>query len=285
MVRPVTAGLNGSPESVAAAHWAAGEAQMRGLPLKLVYAWEWLPKHLPPTPSEPAGEQHWPDRMMDQTAKDIASRQPDLQITVETIENLPDPALLDVAKESELLALGSRGLGTVAGFFAGSVGLAVVAKAERPVVLVRAVDEPGTGEASGTPREVLVGADLGHPCEAVIEFAFDFAAVHKAPLRAVYAWHSPPSYGYIPDGIDFRVEEREALATVLRPLHKKHPDVTVHDQVVFERPAQHLVQAASDARLLVVGRRTQRPMGTRLGPVAHAVIHHAPCPVAVVPHD
>ncbi|NDZ98224.1 universal stress protein, partial [Streptomyces sp. SID10116] len=36
---------------------------------------------------------------------------------------------------------------------------------------------------------------------------------------------------------------------------------------------------------LVVGRRARRaPVGARIGSVAHAVLHHAPCPVAVVPH-
>ncbi|MFJ9846630.1 universal stress protein [Kitasatospora sp. NPDC101155] len=39
------------------------------------------------------------------------------------------------------------------------------------------------------------------------------------------------------------------------------------------------------ARLLVVGRRTRwLPLGAHLGPVAHAVIHHVRCPVAVVPY-
>ncbi|MFG2539659.1 universal stress protein [Streptomyces sp. NPDC048511] len=34
---------------------------------------------------------------------------------------------------------------------------------------------------------------------------------------------------------------------------------------------------------MVVGRRTRRLPGVSLGHVAHAVIHHSPAPVAVVP--
>ncbi|WBP84626.1 universal stress protein [Kitasatospora cathayae] len=46
-----------------------------------------------------------------------------------------------------------------------------------------------------------------------------------------------------------------------------------------------LVDTAATARLLVVGRRTRwLPLGTHLGPVAHAAIHHVHCPVEVVPH-
>ncbi|MGW4108691.1 universal stress protein, partial [Streptomyces sp. NPDC004976] len=38
------------------------------------------------------------------------------------------------------------------------------------------------------------------------------------------------------------------------------------------------------AQLLVVGRRARRTaVGTRIGSVAYGVLHHADCPVAVVP--
>ncbi|MFE0130693.1 universal stress protein, partial [Streptomyces sp. NPDC059037] len=42
---------------------------------------------------------------------------------------------------------------------------------------------------------------------------------------------------------------------------------------------------ARTADLLVVGaRRRKGHVGMQLGPVNHAVLHHAACPVAVVPH-
>lgn len=49
--------------------------------------------------------------------------------------------------------------------------------------------------------------------------------------------------------------------------------------------AEVLLGAASQAGLMVVGRLINRPaVGPRLGHVAHALLHHAACPVAVVPH-
>ncbi|MEU9045713.1 MULTISPECIES: universal stress protein [unclassified Kitasatospora] len=39
MPKDITVGLDGSPESLSAAHWAAREAQLRGLPLRLLHLW------------------------------------------------------------------------------------------------------------------------------------------------------------------------------------------------------------------------------------------------------
>ncbi|MFD8653846.1 universal stress protein, partial [Streptomyces mirabilis] len=50
MPRTVTVGLDGSPESRAAADWAAREAKLRGLPLKLVNVWEPVPEPIAPAP-------------------------------------------------------------------------------------------------------------------------------------------------------------------------------------------------------------------------------------------
>nr|WP_318216996.1 universal stress protein [Streptomyces sp. SCL15-6] len=44
-----------------------------------------------------------------------------------------------------------------------------------------------------------------------------------------------------------------------------------------------LLNASNEADLLVIGRRSSGRSGPRLGPVAHTVLHHAVCPVAVVP--
>ncbi|MDH6144283.1 nucleotide-binding universal stress UspA family protein [Kitasatospora sp. GP30] len=46
MEGPIVVGFDGSPESAAAADWAAREAVCRGLPLALVQAWPWPPRHV-----------------------------------------------------------------------------------------------------------------------------------------------------------------------------------------------------------------------------------------------
>lgn len=62
----------------------------------------------------------------------------------------------------------------------------------------------------------------------------------------------------------------------------KFADTEVRTEVVHGRAGHHLLMASTKASLLVVGRRM--PSGPHLGPVAHSVIHHSLCSVAVVPH-
>ncbi|GAA3031044.1 hypothetical protein GCM10020000_04860 [Streptomyces olivoverticillatus] len=61
------------------------------------------------------------------------------------------------ARESQLLVLGSRGLGGFEGWLLGSVSLVVIAHATVPVVLVRAGAEP---PVQGRGGPVVVGIGL-----------------------------------------------------------------------------------------------------------------------------
>jgi nucleotide-binding universal stress UspA family protein len=67
-------------------------------------------------------------------------------------------------------------------------------------------------------------------------------------------------------------------------LHEKeHPEITVLRQVTFGTPRSALLTAAAEAQLIVVGSRGLGGVeGMSLGSVAGALVHHSPCPVAVV---
>ncbi|MFI6559402.1 universal stress protein [Streptomyces sp. NPDC050534] len=301
----ITVGLDGSPQSLAAADWAAREAEQRGAGLRLVHGWEQLPYVYPPLGGVPAPgaidtQSTWAGTMLRETRTRLADRYPDLAIEVEQSGDHPVAALLAAAEDSALLVLGSRGLGTVAGFLIGSVGLAVVARSERPVILVRAgeraenehlPDAAGTG-STGTPyRDVVLGLDLENPGEAVIRFAFEAAQHREARLKVVHGWSLPVSHGYgaaMDVGLDEELAERirQRLTDVLRPWKEKFPGVEVREQAVVGSAGRHLVHASRDAALVVVGRTNRRAaVGSHIGPVTHAALQHAVAPVAVVPHD
>jgi len=70
----------------------------------------------------------------------------------------------------------------------------------------------------------------------------------------------------------------------LMSLHEKeHPETTVLRQVTFGAPRSALLTAAAEAQMLVVGSRGLGGLeGMSLGSVGGALVHHSPCPVAVV---
>lgn len=204
MSRTVTVGLDGSNESLAAAEWAACEAAMYEIPLRVVHAGEQQPHEYVPF----AGEQVPPPgtdrsaRLLVETRARLAHRHSGVRVSVEQIDGRPVPTLIAAAREAEVLVLGSRGLGKVAGALLGSVALAVVARAERPVVLVRAAEDTGQErrpeafeESDGTTpyRDVVLGLDLRAPDDDVLEFAFDAASRRATRLRVIHGWGAEAS--------------------------------------------------------------------------------------------
>ncbi|MFJ8503915.1 universal stress protein [Streptomyces avermitilis] len=288
MTRPVTVGVDGSPESTAAAAWAGREAVRRDLPLRIVYAWQWQPYDIA-LAADRDTQAGWAQEAVRAVERTIAERHPRLTVSTRVLEGSPVDSLVAAAEEAELLVLGSRGHGAFVGFLVGSVGQQVIAESVRPVVLVRS-DDRAESEAGG--REVVVGQH-GEPEDsaAALRFAFETAAARGATVRAVRAWSLPPVFAYSPGSMRLLDEagglepyEKKALAEALRPWQERFPDVLVTQHVEMGSAAQVLLSVAGRAQLAVVGRRASRlAVGSRIGSVAHALVHHAPCPVAVVP--
>ena len=287
MTRPITVGVDGSPESAAAAAWAGREAVRRALPLRIVHAWQPQSYDIAPAADRDA-QAGWAREIVDGARRTITERHPELSVTAESLEAPPAGALIAEVAEAELLVLGSRGHGSVMGFLLGSVGRQVIAEAARPVVLVRS-DDLATAEAAG--REIIVGQHGGPEDGApALGFAFATAAARQAAVRVVRAWSLPPVFAYSPVSLKLLEEagglepyERKALGEALRPWRERFPGVPVTEHVEMGSAGQVLLSAAAHAQLVVVGRHAARAVGPRIGSVAHALLHHAPCPVAVVP--
>lgn len=294
MAGPITAGVDGSPESRAAVHWAAREAALRGLPLRLVHAWLWQPLDVPIVQDREA-QARSAESLVREAKSEITGRYPDVRVSAEVVPDTAVAALLDESERTSMLVLGSRGHGAIVGFIVGSYGQQVIASAACPVVAVRAPageEDPATVPEPRTGDEVVVGQH-GSPedCDAVLGFAFETAAAHGVGVRAVRAWSLPTLYTYSPGSMRLADEagglepfERKALAEAVKPWRERYPGVPVTEHVEIGSAGQVLMSATGRALLLVVGRRARRsPIGSRIGSVAHASLHHAPCPVAVVP--
>ncbi|MGW6706315.1 universal stress protein [Streptomyces sp. NPDC054956] len=285
----VTVGVDGSAESRAAARWAAREAVLRHVPLRLVHAVDW-----PLDPVFPGLGRHdvdrWADQALTDAAQELQRRHPRLEITTRCLSARPAAALAAEAGEAGLLVLGSRGLGGLVGFLVGSVAMSTLVATDTPVVLVRVADDPD-GPGTGAGSEVVVGVDIHEACDRVLAFAFEEASRRDCALRAVHGWKMPPAYDYVPffdpdNERDIGLSVTHMVDDMLLPWRHKFPDVDVSHSVFMGSAGDHLVRASRGAGLVVVGRHLRRsPLGRHLGSVAHAVLHHAAAPVAVVAHD
>ncbi|WCH97204.1 universal stress protein [Streptomyces moderatus] len=288
MTGPVVVGLDGSPASMTAAWWAAREAADRHLPLVLLHSWTTQPLDVP-IAQEAHSKQRYGREVLERTSAELLHRHGDLALTTELVSEPAAHALLERGESASMLVLGSRGHGSVASFLLGSISLHVLGLTPCPTVTVRAGDpvvEAGWGHPAATDRnEVVVGVqEPGAAADPLLEFAFTAAAVRGAELRAVRAL--PLTSIATRRGEDVEAEERIRLAEALAPLQEKYPDVPVTKHVATGPATQVLLTASARGCLTVVGRRRHPSHLTwKLGPVAHAALHHIPCPVAVVPHD
>lgn len=288
MTGPITAGVDGTDESLAALAWAAREAVRRDLELRVVHAWRFQPNAAAEV-AERDAQERWVRDAAERAGAAVAERHPGLTVVTDVREGEPVETLAAAAADAEVLVLGSRGHGPVVGFLLGSVGQQVIAEATRPVVLVRAGDRPSS-EVAG--HEIVVGQQ-GDPEDSApaLRFAFETAAARGAGVRAVRAWTLPPVFAYSPGSLRLLDEagglepyEKKALTEALQPWRERFPDVPVVEHVEMGSAGQVLLSVAGRAQLMVVGRRAHRTaVGARIGSVAHGVLHHADCPVAVVP--
>ncbi|WP_280867954.1 universal stress protein [Streptomyces sp. SAI-127] len=288
MTLPLVVGVDGSDASLLAVDWAVDEAARRDVPLRLIYAslWERYEGALPSTGRKRPSEQVLAEHIVASAAERAARRDAAVKVSTDIVSAEAADALLRAGNNAFALVTGARGRGELQGLLLGSVGLAVAARAHCPVVVVRG----DNASLAGTHERILLGA--GDPATGgeAVRFAFDEAAVRGCALDAVRAWRCPAHEGADhPALADEPMHQHEEQASaqldeLMREAMAEHPDVRVRRTTV-EGPARRiLVNRSAAADLVIIGaRRRQGHFGLQLGRVSHTLLHHAHCPVAVVP--
>ena len=283
----IVVGYDGSPASEAAAYWAAAEAQLRNAKLRLVHVLVLPVLNSPmgiarPLQTEPL--RRAVERLLDDTRRRIRAEHPDLAIDVVVDFGGAAPVLLREATKAVLVVVGSRGLGEFRDLAAGSVSAHVATHASCPVVVI-----PPRWESEKSAAGVVVGVDGSKISTDAIEFAFQHAQARHSNLTAVMAWHDPVSAGpgdQLPLVFSLTVLEQESAALLAESVAghaEKYPDVHVKQELVRGHAAEVLIDAGRSAELLVVGSRGRGAFsGLLLGSTSRSLVHHAPCPVAVV---
>ena len=141
---------------------------------------------------------------------------------------------------------------------------------------------------------ITVGIDGSAHSSRALEWALNEAAVRHAAVTvltvhsvAMNAWTGTPII--LPqdpaDLEESRLAAEEMTAKALSQLGDAQPSsVTV--RVIIGFPAPALIEASRTADLMVVGSRGGGGFGKLLvGSVSNQVVHHAHCPIVVVPAE
>lgn len=284
--RPVIVGIDGSAGAEAAVRWAIEDASTRKVAVRLVCAYRLVPGYsqglglYTDLPHDMEMIRQAANTVVENALAEAAKIDPGVEVSGATVDANPVAALIEESQQGSLLVLGSRRRSTLSASILGSVSAAVAARSDCPAIVVR-----GPAGLPEERSEVVVGVDGTQASQALLEFGFDHASRGQAPLRAVLCWHPDLLASMLWRPEPPAPTRAEAwLSETLAGWREKYPDVIVHSGVVREHPAAGLVAESASAQLLVVGNRGRHAMvGTLLGSVSQAVLHHATCPVAVVP--
>jgi nucleotide-binding universal stress UspA family protein len=293
MKSTVVVGYDQTPPSERALVQAAREAAWRGASLTVVHAYDRMPPTTPTTPviPIPAGVEesirHSAEQIANHGADLVRSRFPGMHIEAEAIPAGAAEALTTTARSADLLVVGNRGRGGFDGLLLGSVSLRAVTESCVPTMVVR-------GGHRDPHDAVLVAVDVEEPADELLDFAFTEASRRGSRLQALSVWDTTWAAEYAAGTDEIRHAAAQATADLDTALeaavhlwHAKHPEVRAGHEVTDGIPAAVLTAATAHADLIVAGahRHGDGRHGMRVGPVAHALLHHADCPVVIVPRD
>jgi len=286
--KPIVAGTDGSKEAMRAVEWAAREALLRSAPLRIVSAAALLPRMIGShamsdydTVADLLRQDR--DRSLASAAERAAKTAPGLLIDTDPLTGEPAQAVAGSGAGALMLVLGSRGVSAFAAMVLGSVSRYAAIHASCPVVVVRE-------ESAAMHKQIGVGVSDHEGSAAALEFAFEEAALRKASVMAVHAWHTPEfdisRAGQAPAGPAADVLQAAAareLESLLDNWREKYPDVPVSQDVVHGHPGRALVGLSARADLVVIGRHSTHSTAHGPGTVTHAVLNHAHGPIITVP--
>ncbi|MGP9581202.1 universal stress protein [Brachybacterium sp. AOP35-5H-19] len=273
----IVVGYDDTTAAMAAVRWAAELAQSTGSGVHLVHAWSWplLGQGMSGIPViDPAGPRNQASRLLDDAAEKITAQFPEVPVTAELLAGMPREVLKEISGSTDLLVVGTRGLGVVLGALLGSVSRGILHDAGCPVVVIRS-DQYRAGP-------VLAAYDGSEAAGEAIDVAADLAAAWGCVLRVVHVQiggHAP--YGSGAEAWSAGSRSREMLDEGAARATARHKGLEVQARMLEDRTVpEGLLAAADGARMLVLGHRGLSR--GRVGSTAQATVLHATGNVTVV---
>lgn len=139
-------------------------------------------------------------------------------------------------------------------------------------------------------RRAVVGVDGSPASEAALRWVLDWVTgAGGGTVEAVHTWQTPYVYGPMGGALvtvdrePIEASATEALTSAVDGVEVP-PGVELHPLLVEGPCAQSLLDRAQEADLLALGTRGRGGFaGLLLGSVTHQCLHHATCPVVVLP--
>lgn len=264
----VVVGTDGTETAARAVAWAATEARLRGVSLRIVHAAPYATLDNKPARRRATA-------ILGRAYTVAHQHEPRVAAHTERADEQPVRALIDSSQNAQLLVVGMRGE-RPSEVVIGSTALAVSGAARCPITVVR-----GRHQAAEPDAPLVLGLeDLAFDAPAVTA-AFADAQRRRAPLLVLHAQHDS-----LRDGLTGGNAAQQALADQLAPWCSQYPQVPVEVQVVPGAAADELLRAAATAHLVVVGTHGRgAPARVLLGSTSRAVVRYSPCPVMVVRWD
>lgn len=286
-INTITVGIDGSEASSGTLEWAAREAAKRKAVLRIVRAFSiqvyggGFEVGLAPPPVDIEALRAEIERDAAGQVVPIRERYPELEIDLRIIGGGPAGVILEAAEDADLVAVGTRGAGSLAALFIGSVARAVAHRAICPAVIVP------SGPVRSTVRSIVVGSDGSPASVAAIDWACREAVLWDAELTVAHVWEYP--YVGTRTGVTeprelMELDAAEALAHDIRSISQRvdRPE-HLHARLLEGAPATSLVNFAADADLLVLGPRGRGAVRSALlGSTSAYAISHARCPIAII---
>jgi nucleotide-binding universal stress UspA family protein len=264
----VVVAVDGSGPGAGALRFAIDEARARGTGVRMVHVLDRVDT----------------GQIMDPYMTEACAAAPDVEFDWQFARGPRADELVAAAEAGDLLVLGQTTPWSPERPGVGPVITEVVARTEAAVVVV-----PADWRARHHNR-IVIGVKSCAKAGGLLARAYAEASIRHAALRIVHVCDDAPD----PDGVarfdahagDRRTSGHQMLEALVRDWSAVFPDVAVETSFAHGQPARVLVDATTDADLLMIARHhrdLRHLVVVRLGPVPRAVLGSSDIPVEVVP--
>lgn len=298
-VARIVVGVDGSESSLQALRWAVTEAARHAGELLAVTTWTGLPPPISPyvDVSKIGGRADVlsaAEQALNSFVEDARANNFEVAVEMVATEGHPTTVLTEYSRHADLIVVGARGRGSVAGWLLGSVSQELLRQSSCPVAVVRSsrgkeAAVSGPDPAAREWSRVVVGIDGSDSSKTALRWAAEEAKAHDTELTVASIWTPLPAAvaPYDSTGLGPGLDPERLAAAILDDTVEEvlsgYSRLALRREVRGGNPARVLIDLSDGADVLVVGSRGRGGfVGMLLGSVSQHVAAQADCTVVVV---